>query len=92
VNLNRIYNLSKRYDDTVRVYPAAMELRAGKTYALTSRTLCVVGIGETIQGARDHSLPIINAVKGGGLWNRSDIASKKHIEKSISHIKKLRMP
>lgn len=90
VNLNEVHNLSKRGDDTVRVYPAAMELRAGKTYALKSRTLCVVGTGETIQSARERSLKIINAVKGGGLWNRSDIASAEHVEKSVSHLKELR--
>jgi len=32
-----------------------------------------------------------NAIRGGGLWNRTDIASKQTIEKSVNHIKKLRV-
>jgi phosphoribosylamine-glycine ligase len=63
-----------------------MELRNGETYALRSRAVCVVGIEDSIERARRISLEGVNAIKGGGLWHRSDIASKKHIEKSVRHL------
>jgi phosphoribosylamine-glycine ligase len=67
-----------------------MELRDNKNFALGSRTVCVVGIGDDIQEARETSLQGIEAIKGGALWNRNDIAAKEHIEKSVNHLEKLR--
>jgi phosphoribosylamine-glycine ligase len=49
-----------------------------------------VGIGENIRAARQISLEGINAIKGGALWHRTDIASEQHIEKSIKHMEELR--
>jgi phosphoribosylamine-glycine ligase len=69
-----------------------MEIRDdGNNYALSSRAVCVVGIGDSIQAAREISLEGINAIKGGALWNRNDIASVEHIQKSVRHMKKLRL-
>ncbi len=76
--------------DTVRVYPASMELKNSETYALASRAVAIVGIGSTIKDAREVSLKGINAIEGGALWNRNDIASKMHIRKSIEHMDRLR--
>ena len=90
VNLTRAYELNRKYGDKIRVYPASMEKRDGKTYALKSRTVCTVGIAETIEEARRISLEGIDAITGGALWYRTDIASKKHIEKSIRHMRLLR--
>jgi len=90
VDLNQAYNLSKKYGNNIRVYPAAMEQRDGKVFALRSRAVCVVGMGDSIQAAREISLEGINAIKGGALWNRTDIASKEHINKSTSHMQHLR--
>lgn len=90
VDLTEALKLSEKYGDRIRVYPASMELRAGETYALKSRAVCVVGIGETIEDARNISLEGIKAIKGGALWYRTDIASKQHIEKSIRHMEALR--
>jgi phosphoribosylamine--glycine ligase len=90
VDLTKAYELSRKYGDRIRVYPASMELRDGETYALKSRAVCVVGIGETIEEARNISLEGIKAIKGGALWHRTDIASKQHIEKSIRHMEALR--
>jgi phosphoribosylamine-glycine ligase len=67
-----------------------MELRNGETYALKSRTVCVVGIGDDVETARKISLEGINAIRGGALWHRKDIASRQHIEKSIRHMEELR--
>jgi phosphoribosylamine--glycine ligase len=90
VDLTKAYELSRKYGEKIRVYPASMELRDGETYALKSRTVCTVGVGENIETARQISLEGMNAVKGGALWHRTDIASKRHIEKSMRHMEKLR--
>jgi phosphoribosylamine--glycine ligase len=90
VDLTKAYELTKKYGDKIRVYPAAMELRNGETYALKSRAVGVVGVGENIETARQISLEGIKAIKGGALWHRTDIASKQHIEKSIRHMEELR--
>jgi phosphoribosylamine-glycine ligase len=52
--------------------------------------VCVVGVGDDLETARNVSLEGINAVKGGALWNRGDIASKKHVKKSVKHMEALR--
>ncbi len=90
VNLTKAYELTRKYDDRIRVYPASMELRDSETCALKSRAVCVIGIGENIDEARQISLEGIKAIKGGALWHRTDIASKQHIEKSMRHMEELR--
>ncbi|RLE49548.1 MAG: phosphoribosylamine--glycine ligase, partial [Candidatus Methanomethylicota archaeon] len=45
---------------------------------------------DNIEEAREIAYKGINAIKGGSLWFRKDIASKDHIERSIQHMKKLR--
>ena len=61
-----------------------------KNYALKSRAIGVLGIGENIEEARNISLEGVESIRGGALWNRTDVASKKHIAKSINHMKSLR--
>ncbi len=90
VELSGAYELSVEYGSQLRIYPGSMELRGAKDFALTSRAVCVVGIGNDIQRAREISLEGLKAIKGGALWHRSDIASKEHIEKSVRHMEKLR--
>lgn len=74
---------------TFRMYPGSMGLKDGKNYALGSRAVGCVGIADTIEAARENSLKGIDAVKGGALWNRIDIASKEHIKASIDNIARL---
>jgi phosphoribosylamine--glycine ligase len=90
VDLSKAYALTRKYGDRIRVYPAAMEIRDGEVYALKSRAVGVLGVGENIEEARQISLEGVEAVKGGALWNRMDIASEQHIAKSVSHMEKLR--
>ena len=90
VDLSAAYALTRKFGDRIRIYPGSMELRDGKTYALKSRVVGVFGSGETIEEARQVSLEGINAIKGGGLWNRNDVASKQTIKKSVQHMKQLR--
>ena len=90
VDLSKAYELSKKYGDRIRIYPGSMEQRGSEIYALKSRTVAVVGIGASIENARQVSLEGIEAIKGGALWNRTDIASEQHIEASKKHMDTLR--
>jgi phosphoribosylamine--glycine ligase len=91
VDLTKAYALAKKYGDSIRIYPAAMEQRGRETYALKSRAMCAVGIGDDIETARQISLEGVKAITGGALWHRTDIASKQHIERSIRHMESLRL-
>ncbi len=90
VDLSKAYALSSKYGDRIRVYPASMEVRNGQFYALKSRAVGVLGVGETIEEARQVSLEGAQMIKGGALWNRTDIASKEHIAQSVIHMEQLR--
>jgi phosphoribosylamine--glycine ligase len=90
IDLSNAYSLANKYDDRIRVYPAAMEIRDSQVYALKSRAIGVLGVGENIEEARQVSLEGATAIKGGALWNRADIASKQHIAQSVSHMERLR--
>ncbi|MFW6110925.1 MAG: hypothetical protein ACOC6H_02695 [Thermoproteota archaeon] len=90
VNLTDAYQLTEKYGDTLQIYPASMELRKGKTYPLTSRAVCAIGTASDIETARRISLEGLDAIKGGGLWYRTDIASEQHIKNSINHMEELR--
>jgi len=89
IDLVAAQKLVKKVGD-IRVYPGSMELRGGKNFALGSRTVAVVGIGDDIQEAREKSLEGIAAIKCGALWNRNDIAVNVHITKSVKHMEELR--
>jgi phosphoribosylamine--glycine ligase len=91
IDLTAAYELNEKYSDKIRVYPAAMELRNGEAYALKSRAVGVVGIGEDIEAARQISMEGIEAIEGGALWHRTDVASKQHVEKSIRHMEELKL-
>jgi phosphoribosylamine--glycine ligase len=90
VDLLAAYALKRKFGDRIRVYPGSMELRDGKTYALKSRVVGVLGVGNSIEEARQVSLEGIGAIKGGALWSRTDVASKQTNEKSIKHMRQLR--
>lgn len=90
VDLSEVYELAKKYEGKLKVYPGSMEIRDnGETHTLTSRTVCCVGIAESIEEARNISLEGIVRIDGP-LWNRWDIASKEHIKASIEHMRRLR--
>jgi phosphoribosylamine--glycine ligase len=90
VDLSKVNRFVKNHEDQARVYPGSMEIRDDRTYALKSRAVATVGIGDDLESARNNSLEAIQMIRGGSLWYRNDIASKKHIERSIEHMKKLR--
>jgi phosphoribosylamine---glycine ligase len=90
VDLSKAYSLASKYGENIRIYPGAMEVRDSQVYALKSRAVGVLGVGENIEEARQVSLEGARAIKGGAMWNRTDIASKKHIRQSVSHMEQLR--
>lgn len=89
IDLSGAYRLREKYGDCIRIYPGSAELRDGEIHALKSRAVAVVGISERIEDARRISLEGINMIRGN-LWNRNDIASREHIQRSISHMRALR--
>jgi phosphoribosylamine--glycine ligase len=91
VDLSEAEKLSADHRDGMRVYPGSMEIREdGLAYALSSRTVCVVGVGDSIEEARETSLGGVQVIKGGALWHRNDIASREHVTKSMEHMNLLR--
>jgi phosphoribosylamine--glycine ligase len=90
VDLTAAYALAKKYGDKIRIYPGSMEVRNGANYALKSRAVGVLGIGEDIEAARRISQEGAKAITGGALWNRTDIATAAHIAKSVRHMQRLR--
>jgi phosphoribosylamine--glycine ligase len=90
VDLAAAYRLKKEYGDELRIYPGSMTLRDGQTYSGGSRTVCCVGVADSIDKARLISQEGISAIKGGALWYRSDVGSQTHINKSVTHMKELR--
>ena len=91
VDLSKAEALTEKFGDKIRIYPGSMEVRDdGKNYPLKSRAIGILGIGESIEEARQISQEGAKAITGGALWNRTDIASKAHIAKSVHHMEQLR--
>src|SRR3990170_779511 len=90
VDLSETHALESKYGDRIRVYPGSMELMDSKSFALKSRVVGVLGMGGDIEEARQISQEGAKAIVGGALWNRTDVASKQHIAKSVSHMEQLR--
>jgi phosphoribosylamine--glycine ligase len=90
VDLSEARRLVKKKSGELRVYPGSLEVRGNEVFALGSRAVGVIGIGDNIQEAREISLEGIGAIKGGGLWNRNDVAAEEHIKKSVGHMERLR--
>lgn len=90
VELEEAYGLKKRFGNDIRIYPGSMEQRGSGAFALKSRAVCAVGIGDNIETARQIAIEGLKAIRGGGLWYRTDIASENHIRRSKKHLKTLR--
>ncbi|UCD96248.1 MAG: hypothetical protein JSV35_07070 [Candidatus Bathyarchaeota archaeon] len=90
LNLEKIAQLEKKTRGKIRVFPAAVELRDDGSYPLSSRSVAVVAVGDTIAHAREQAFLGIDAIEGGALWSRRDIAHETHIQRSILHMDELR--
>lgn len=89
VRLEEAYRVSSQRKGHLLVYPGSMEQRGTSMYALKSRVVALIGIGDSIAEAREWSLQGIKCIDGP-LWNRWDIASDQHINDSIIHLNNLR--
>ncbi|MBI2579654.1 MAG: ATP-grasp domain-containing protein [Candidatus Aenigmarchaeota archaeon] len=90
VSTRKLREMMLDRDENLRVYPGSMEMGDDvRFYMMKSRTLALVGIGETIEEARKRSVGAADLVEGD-LWRRTDIASPEHIQKSIEHARELR--
>jgi len=90
VDLSKAQSYMDQDSDRIRIYPGSMEIRDSEIFALSSRTVAILGIGDSIEEARKISLEGAGAVSGGALWNRTDIASQEHIQKSKHKMNLLR--
>lgn len=89
VDLRRAYELCDKYDGRLRVFPMDVRLKDGKTWIGTSRSVAVVGTGDSLDTAREISLQGVGLIDGP-LRHRSDIASKSDIWASLEHLRLLR--
>jgi phosphoribosylamine--glycine ligase len=90
VDLSKAYSLMDQDPSRIRIYPGSMEIRNSKFFALKSRAVAILGIGDSIEEARKISLEGADTITGGALWNRTDVASKDHIQNSITKMRFLR--
>lgn len=90
VDLSKAQSLMDQDSNRIRIYPGSMEIRDSKIFALRSRAIAILGLGDSIEEARKISLEGADAITGGALWNRTDIASLEHIKKSKQKMDLLR--
>jgi len=91
VDLGAAYDLQKSFGDRLRIYPMDLRLHRNDTALLgTSRSIAIVGVGPSIEEAREVSMLAARAVRGP-VRTRKDIASEFDIRKSTDHMKALRM-
>jgi len=89
VDISDAERLREKYGDRIRIYPGSLEVVDGRMFALSSRTVAVVGIADDLEEARRISLDGIRRIDGP-LRHREDIALPEHIERSIMHMRRLR--
>jgi phosphoribosylamine--glycine ligase len=89
VQLDKAYNLSSESGGNLFIYPGSMEVRDGSNYVLKSRAVAVLGVGGSINEARDRCLEGVKSIDGP-LWNRWEIGSSRHIANSVNHLNSLR--
>lgn len=90
IRLKELYDLkTNQYGKKLRIHQGNLIKKDESIYASTSRSICTVGVSDTIKEARKISLDGIKKIDGA-LWNRWDIASKEHINESIQNIRRLR--
>ena len=74
--------------DQAKLFHASVELKGSDLFEAGSRTVAVVGIGETIWEAEEIAEKEISNVKGP-LFHRKDIGTTELIQKKINHMSSL---
>ncbi len=88
IDLSGAYGLSER-SGRVRVFPMDVRIEGGECLLGRSRSVAVVGLGSTLEGARRASLRGAESLAGPVRW-RKDIASSSDVRKSRDHLRSLR--
>lgn len=90
VRLNELHKLKEnRYGEKLKIHQGNLIKKEDGIHAGTSRSICTVGVADTIEKARDISLDGIKTIDAP-LWNRWDIASNQHINESIQNMREIR--
>ncbi len=77
------------FDDAL-LYYASVDERDDGIYSTTSRSLAVVGIGDTIAEAEAHAEDALTSIGVGDLHVRHDIGTDSLIQRRIDHMDELR--
>ncbi len=89
IDLSGAYGLSERSNGRVRVFPMDVRIEGGECLVGRSRSVAVVGLGSTLEGARRASLRGAESLAGPVRW-RKDIASSSDLRRSRDHLRSLR--
>ncbi|MEM2874472.1 MAG: ATP-grasp domain-containing protein [Candidatus Hadarchaeales archaeon] len=89
IDISQAEALREKYGERMRIYPGAVEVRDGELFALKSRAVGVLGISETLEGAREIAMEGIRRIDGP-LRHREDIALREHVERSVERMRRLR--
>ena len=76
-------------DSSVYLFMGSVDEKDGKLIATGSRTIAVLGVGDTINDAEILAQKAVNEIKGS-LFHRPDIGTKDLINKRIVHMNELR--
>jgi len=76
-------------DSGAEIFYANVDMMDGKLFTGTSRSIGIVGIGETIEQAEQRCESALKFVKGDSICVRHDIGKHQLIQKRVDHMKKL---
>ena len=82
-------NEARINEEGALVYYAAVNQKDDKVYTSASRSLGLVGIGDTIAEAEEICEKVTGYVKGD-VYHRKDVGTSKLIQKRIEHMKTIR--
>jgi phosphoribosylamine--glycine ligase len=88
IDLSGAYDISKRSGGKVRIYPMDVRIEGVRCLLGRSRSVAVVGLGPTLEGARRASLRGVGSLKGPVRW-RKDIASSSDVRRSRDRLRRL---
>lgn len=71
-------------------YYANVDMKDGKLVTGTSRSIGVVGIGRTIEGAEENCEKALKHVKCDAVFVRHDIGTRELVQRRVDHMKALR--
>lgn len=73
---DRIHGLEEAENDAGKVFHAGTALEDGHVVTSGGRVLCVVGLGDTVAGARDRAYAAVDCIEWRGAFCRRDIGHR----------------